>query len=150
MNSKSLTVTTFAVAFALNPLWANADQNNEKSVAIKAFADICIKTAPSFSDAANAAKSYGIEKFDDLGFMVMGSTKDQSLSVQIQKNKECAITTETQSDKSLTQQFIQTVSESTNSEVATKVPFKAKIQNDVFIFHHDRKGGEAYVMLKQN
>lgn len=127
-----------------------SDQGIEKAAAIKAFVDICLKTAPSFIDAAKAAKSFGIDEISDLGFMAMGSTKDQSIAIQIQKNKECVVTTGSQIDKTLTQQFIQAVGEITNSEAAARTPFKAKIQNEMFIFQHDRKGGEAFVMLKQN
>lgn len=138
-------------ALALCPSTANAtDPASEKSLAIRAFTDICLKTAPSFNDAAQAAKAYGISKIDDFGFMKMGATADQSLNVQITSNKECAITTESQGDPTLTQQFIQAVSETTHSTAAPKTPFTAKINNAMFIFEHDRKDGEAYVMLKQN
>ena len=140
----------FFLFVASAPLANASDQITEPSQAIKAFVDICLKTAPSFSEAAAAAKSYGIEEITDLGFATMGATKDQSMAVQISKNKECAITTESKSSGALTQQFIQAVSENTSTDAATKVPFRAKVKDDTFIFQHDRKGGEAFVMLKQN
>ncbi len=79
----------------------------------------------------------------------MGATSDQKVTVQIKKNMECAITTESQTDATLTRQFIQSVAEVTKSEPRAKVPFRASVQSETFIFQHDREGGEAFVMLKQ-
>ena len=78
----------------------------------------------------------------------MGFNRDQSLSVQIKEGIECAITTPTQSDRTLTKTFMQSVARAANASPAAKVPFRADISGQTFIFQHDRSGGEAYVMLK--
>lgn len=78
----------------------------------------------------------------------MGFNRDQSLSVQIKEEIECAITTPTQSDRTLTRSFLQSVARAANASPASKVPFRADIAGQTFIFQHDRSGGEAYVMLK--
>ena len=116
--------------------------------AISAFEEICLKTAPTFSRAARAAGAFGVTDFTSLGPGKMGFNRDQSLSVQIKEGVECAITTPTQSDRSLTKTFLQSVARAANASPAAKVPFRADIAGQTFIFQHDRSGGEAYVMLK--
>ncbi len=153
MNVKSsVLISLFSVITAFSAsssIASDASLEATKALAIKAFVDICVRTAPSFADAAIAAKSYGIDEIRDLGFMAMGATSDQKVAVQIKKNMECAITTESQTDATLTRQFIQSVAEVTKSEPRAKVPFRASVQSETFIFQHDREGGEAFVMLKQ-
>ncbi len=140
---------TVLTACATNPSATNSVASpTETSMAIQAFTDICLKTAPSFSGAAKAAAAYGITDIADAGFMRMGFTKDQSLGVQIKGGKECVITTADQRDRTLTKQFLQAVSQHSGSSVPQSVPVRAKIGNEVYIFQHDRKGGEAFVMLK--
>jgi hypothetical protein len=125
-----------------------AAQSGEAVEAIRAFEAVCIKTAPSFSGAAQAAKNFGITEITDAGFMKMGMNKDQSLGVQIKEENECAITTPSQNNGTLTKQFLQVVSQNSGTEISSRVPTKANVGGVSFIFHHDRKGGEAYVMLK--
>jgi len=128
-------------------------QNDETSPgkasnAIRAFEDVCLKTAPSFSGAPKAASSFGITEIIDAGFMKMGFNKDHSLSVQIKPNKECVITTPSQHDDTLTNQFLQVISQYSGETPDNHVPTEADINGIPFMFQHDRKGGEAYVMLK--
>lgn len=122
----------------------------EIAEAIRAFEDVCLKTAPTFSKAAAAAAGFGIGDITDVGFMKMGFNKDQSLGVQIKDNKECVITTPSQSNATLTRQFLQAVGRSSGTTPSNRVPVKATVGGESFIFQHDRKGGEAFVMLKLN
>lgn len=123
---------------------------SEVPVSIKAFSDICLKTGPSFVGAFKEANAYGVSQITDAGFMKMGFNKDQSLGVQIKENNECVITTPKRHDESLTEKFIHAVSQKTRVSASQGAPFKGEIGKDVFIFQHDRNGGEAFVMLKIN
>jgi hypothetical protein len=127
-----------------------AIQNSEPNISLMAFEEVCIKTAPSFSGAKAAATKYGITDIEDMGFTHSGMSKDQSIGVQIKPNNECVITTPSQKGSNLTREFLQMVSRNSNTTPSTKVPTKAQIDGTIFIFHHDRKGGEAFVMLKVN
>jgi len=118
------------------------------SAGILAFRDICLKSAPSFAGAETAARNHGISDLTDAGFAKMGMNEDQSLGVQIQANKECAITTPTQNDSSLTQQFLSVAGKFSSTPVAQSIPSKITLNGQTFILMHDRRGGEAYVMLK--
>ena len=118
--------------------------------AIKAFNDVCLKTAPTFSNAEKVAASYGMSDLLDLGFTKTGFNKDQSLGVQIKENKECVITTPSQQSKILTKTFLKIVEQYSSTPVSKTVPTKATINGKIFIFMHDRNGGEAYVMLNPN
>jgi hypothetical protein len=126
----------------------NFDDTIVDSQSIKAFRDICLATAPSFNTAEQSALNYGIDNIKDHGFSVMGMTADNSLGVQIKKNKECVITTPSQENGTLTAQFLKAVSGYSSTQVLNAVPSKVTINSTRFIIMHDRKGGEAFVMLK--
>ncbi|MFT0870075.1 hypothetical protein [Pseudomonas sp. CAM1A] len=117
--------------------------------AIEAFAAVCLKTAPSFDGAAEAATRAGIVELQDMGFMRMGFSADKSLAVQLSA-KECVITTPNQQDDSLTGQLLAAAKPYSQSPLAASVPTKLRIQGETFILHHDRKGGEAYVLMRSN
>ena len=145
-----LSLFTTTTIFLLSATFSPAVFSEEtKSESIKAFTDICLKTAPTFANASKEALAYGVTEITDVGFMKMGFNKDQSLSVQIKDNKECAITTPSQSSTTLTKEFLTAVSEFSESPISQNVPTKATIQKEVYIFQHDRDGGEAFVMLKK-
>ncbi|MFJ7142006.1 MAG: hypothetical protein ACN6P5_11665 [Pseudomonas protegens] len=118
------------------------------SAGILAFRDICLKSAPSFAGAETAARAHGIVELTDAGFAKMGMNQDQTLGVQVQINKECAITTPSQNDSSLTLQFLSSVAKFSSTPVAQSVPARITLDGQSFILMHDRRGGEAYVMLK--
>ena len=118
------------------------------SAGILAFRDICLKSAPSFAGAESAARAHGIVELTDAGFAKMGMNQDQTLGVQVQINKECAITTPSQNDSSLTLQFLSSVGKFSSTPVAQNVPARITLDGQSFILMHDRRGGEAYVMLK--
>jgi hypothetical protein len=118
-------------------------------VAIAAFRDLCLKTAPSFEKGIAEAKRYGAKKMDGtdaIGWI--GTTADGSLSVQIKPNKECATTSENKRDPSLQKQFAQVVTDVTDSAPAESntAAFFGTIRRHRYLFLHDRRGGEAYVM----
>jgi hypothetical protein len=117
------------------------------SKAIEAFVDICLKTAPSFAGSAEAAKRFGINDLQDMGFMRLGFTADKNLGVQLSE-KECVVTTPNQSDDSLTRQLLSAAQTYSQTPVADRVPSKVRIQDNNFILQHDRKGGETYVLLR--
>ncbi|MGZ0782940.1 hypothetical protein DNK59_10830 [Pseudomonas sp. TKO26] len=118
------------------------------SAGILAFRDICLKSAPSFAGAETAARSHGILELTDAGFAKMGMNEDQTLGVQVQAGKECAITTPSQNDSSLTQQFLSMAGKFSSTPLAQSVPTKITLDGQTFILMHDRRGGEAYVLLK--
>lgn len=146
------------IAFIFVPLLALAacsslttNNSGNQAVAVSdqtiiAFQEICLKTAPSFSGAEASAKSYGISEITDAGFMKMGFNADHSLSIQIQ-SKECAITSPSKSDNSLTKQFLAAISEFSKS-APHKVPAIVRINDQSYMVIHDRKGGEAYVIRR--
>ncbi|KAF0865986.1 hypothetical protein [Pseudomonas sp. LD120] len=118
------------------------------SAGILAFRDICLKSAPSFAGAETAARAHGIAELTDAGFAKMGMNQDQTLGLQVKANQECAITTPNQNDSSLTQQFLNTAAKFSSTPVAQNVPARITLDGQTFILMHDRRGGEAYVMLK--
>ncbi|WP_392890189.1 hypothetical protein ACF6ZU_01645 [Pseudomonas migulae] len=117
------------------------------SKAIEAFTDICLKTAPSFAGSADAAKRYGIDDLQDMGFTRIGFTADKNLAVQLSA-KECVVTTPSQPETTLTRQLLSAVQPYSQSAVADRVPSKVSVQGTNFILQHDRQGGEAYVLLR--
>jgi len=119
-----------------------------QSRAIAAFTDICLKTAPSFAGDAEAAKRFGIDEIQDMGFTRIGFNADKSLAVQLSE-KECVVTTPSQQDDSLTRQLLAVAGEYSQSPVAQGVPATVNIGGSMFILHHDRRDGEAYVLLRQ-
>ncbi|QNH76900.1 hypothetical protein GGD92_00995 [Pseudomonas protegens] len=118
------------------------------SAGILAFRDVCLKSAPSFAGAETAARAHGILQLTDAGFAKMGMNEDQTLGVQVQAGKECAITTPSQNDSSLTQQFLSMAGKFSSTALAQSVPTKITLDGQTFILMHDRRGGEAYVLLK--
>lgn len=116
--------------------------------ALLVFENVCINTAPTFADAPAKATKYGIARLDDLGFAQIGMRGDRSLSVQIQQGKECAVTTPPRNNEGLTAAFLQLISRQTGAELRTQVPTTVQLRGTAYVFHHDRRGGEAYVMLK--
>ncbi|WP_420962121.1 hypothetical protein [Brucella sp. IR073] len=118
---------------------------------IETFRNVCLATAPSFDGAIAAAKQRGIVKYLPLGKAQIGSNADNSVSVQVEPNHECAVTTPnyTGDGTALRAEFIEAVSKSAGAPVSgTNVPFTAQIKGAKFIFMHDRRGGEAFVALR--
>jgi hypothetical protein len=132
---------------------ALAADGKAMDIGIKAFKDICLASAPSFAGGTRLAKKYGVETWLPLGKEKMGMTKDDSLSVQIQPGKECAITTKTRPGTAVHTQFMKVVTGATKHAAIgkkTSNPFVATAGGKKFIFKHDRSGGEAYVMLSKD
>ncbi|KTC43554.1 MAG: hypothetical protein ACN6QY_07280 [Pseudomonas sp.] len=118
------------------------------SAGILAFRDICLKSAPSFNGAETAAREHGIGVLTDAGFARMGMNQDQTLGVQVQANKECAVTTPSQNDSSLTRQFLGVAGKFSSTALGQTLPARLTIDGQAYLLMHDRRGGEAYVMLK--
>ena len=116
--------------------------------AIQAFRNICLETAPDFSKAASAAKKHGIADVTDMGFMLIGLSADKNMSIQIKAGKECALTTPSQQDDSLTRQLLDAARELSSTPVGQTSPAKITLAGQIFILAHDRNDGEAYVLLK--
>lgn len=118
------------------------------SRSIQAFRDICLNNAPEFAGSMASAKAYGITETEDLGFMTMGFSADKSMSMQLKPGNECVVTTPQQNDDSLTRQLLSAVAASAKSPVPRSVPAKFVLAGQTFIVMHDRRGGEAFVLLK--
>ncbi len=120
---------------------------SSSDVGVAAFHDVCLATAPSFADAPAVAKKFGVSGLST-GVNGTGMTKDSSLSVQLKPGIECAVTTTSRPGDAIARQFMSVVTAATGTK-ATQTPFAAKLGANTFIFHHDRNGGEAFVMLKR-
>lgn len=142
-------VVAVVSACLISPHVALAEPKSSKGndIAIAAFKDVCLASAPTFATAAAKAKRYGVKSADpQLG----GMTEDRSMSVQIKPKRECAVTSERRSDRTLHAQFLRVIAGfgvdvPQGSKAGT--PFVAMIKGKRFIFQHDRQGGEAYVMI---
>jgi hypothetical protein len=120
---------------------------------IKAFEEICLKTAPSFSNAMVVSADYGILDFIQFGEVTIGATQDNSISLELVANKECVVSTKKLKDDNLVAQFQQKVAQFTDDandadEVsqALHAPFKAKLNGQNFVFKHNREEGETFLI----
>lgn len=125
-----------------------ADSTTAPNTSLRAFEAVCLKTAPSFAGAAAAAADFGITDVTDMGFTRIGMAKDNSIGVQIKPDKECVVTTPSQKVSRLSKEFLQLVGRHAQTPAPTRLPAKLKVNDATYMFHHDRKGGEAFVMLK--
>lgn len=85
---------------------AEPKSSKGNDIAIAAFKDICLASAPTFATAAAKAKRYGVKGADQ---QFGGMTEDQSMSVQIKPKRECAVTSESRSDRTLHAQFLREI-----------------------------------------
>lgn len=150
--ARTLLAATFATYLATPQITAAAPVEAGKGVdvAITAFKEVCLRSAPSFAAASAKAKRYGIKKLVTFGNAAMGMTDDKSLSVQIEPNRECSVTSPNRSNPALHAQFLRAIGEfADKTPQANKAgtPFPGMVKGHRFVFQHDRKGGEAYVML---
>ena len=120
---------------------------------IKAFEEICLKTAPSFSKAMVVSADYGILDFIQFGEVTIGATLDSSISLELVANKECVVSTKKIKDDNLAAQFQQKVAQFTDDandadEVsqALHAPFKARLNGQNFVFKHSREEGETFLI----
>jgi len=150
--ARTLLAAAFTALLATSQIAAAAPVQAGKGAdaAIAAFKDVCLRSAPSFASAAAKAKRYGIKELTMLGDSAMGMTGDNSLSVQIKPNRECAVTSPNRSNPTLHAQFLRAVGEfveKTPQDNKAGTPFPGMVKGHRFVFQHDRTGGEAYVML---
>lgn len=116
-------------------------------VGVLAFRDVCLASSPSFDKAWEFARQFGVKPANALG---IGMTDDGSLSVQVQPGKECSITSENRPGADVHEQFASVVANATGfpkEQLLNTNALKTLFRGKPVIFHHDRKGGEAYVML---
>jgi len=142
---------SLAALFVLLPVGSvfAAEPKTNVTDAIAAFRDICLKTAPSFSGAVDAAKVYGIEVVDDSGSALkLGFNKDQSVGIQLKKN-ECVITTPPQSTRKLTKQFVAAIGDFLGTPVDKRLPSLITISGQPFVVFHNRVDGETFVLMKK-
>lgn len=131
-----------------NPSTPSTDAKPQELVqAIQIFEQVCIKQAPSFAGSIQAAAEFGVKDVMDGGFATFASKPDKSLSVQVKEGRECAVTTPSQRDRTLSKQLLFVIQKYSTTTVATRIPTQGTIEGTSFLFHHDRKGGEAFVML---
>ena len=139
-------------ALIVAPVPAAAD-DSAIDVGVRAFTEICIASAPSFAKGDQLAKKYGVETWLPLGREKMGMTKDQSLSVQIEPGRECAITTPTRPGPTVHTQFMNALISAAKPGAITEETsfrFRATIGGKKYIFGHVRHDGEAYIMSPKN
>ena len=140
---------SLAALFMLLPMGSvfAAEPKNDMSDAIPAFRDICLKTAPGFAGAVDAAKVYGIE-VDSGSDLRIGFNKDKSVGVQLKKN-ECVITTPPQGGRKLTKQFVAAISDFLGAPVDKRLPSLITIAGQPFVVFHNRVDGETFVLMKK-
>ena len=114
--------------------------------ALQLFRDVCLDTAPSFKKAQAVAEKQGIGNFQDIGWVVMVLTEDKRLSIQIQKHKECAVTTSSSPDGKVSSAFMKMLSDYLGYKVLPQNPITIELNGGIFEVFHDRSGGEAYVV----
>lgn len=121
---------------------------------IKAFEEICIKTAPSFANAMVVSADYGILDFIQFGEVRLGATQDSSISLELIENKECIVSTKTLKDgnplKQLQQKVVQFTDDAQDANdvaQALHAPFKARLNGQNFVFKHNQEEGETFLML---
>jgi len=149
--ARTLLSAAFAAYLAAPQIAAAAPVESGKGadIAVAAFKDVCLRSAPSFATASAKAKRYGIKELLSFGNSAMGMTDDHSLSVEIKPNRECSVTSPNRSNPALHAQFLRAVGEFADTPQANTAgtPFQGVVKGYRFAFLHDRKGGEAYVML---
>jgi hypothetical protein len=123
----------------------SSTQPAKRSLGLDAFAAICLATAPDFSKTTDKAAAFGIELIGD-GSVKDGMTEDKSLTASVKSNG-CTITTESQRNRKLSEEFRALVAEFTGIKQTSKFPFKIQIGGKDFLVMHDRNDGEAFVLL---
>jgi len=122
----------------------------QADVGIRAFINVCLFTAPSFSGAASRASEFGIGELQDMGFTQMGFSADHSLGLQVSRGKECTITTPDRPRISrLRKSFAAALSNATGQDVSELFPQVVSLNGQSYIIQFDSNGGEAYVILKR-
>lgn len=156
-SASSRSLIWFAAALALagcqtSPdIGTNAASVEVTDAGVLAFRDVCLGTAPGFADAQRRASSLGVTKFSELGTSRTGMTADKSLGVQIDPDRKCVVTTYSRTDANVRAQFAKVIGEAAGQPVTgiRTFPYVATLHGANFIFQHDRRGGEAYVMLRR-
>lgn len=118
--------------------------------AVTVFRDACLATAPGFEKAMEAARKFGVKPQLDLGASMVGMAPDGSFSLQIRAKNECAVTAESSPGPAVAEQFIAVVAEAAGvsaASLAGKDPIRITLGGQTYVVRHDRKGGEAYVIL---
>lgn len=141
------TVQQTAPAVALSDDMAITDKG------VLAFRDVCLASAPSYDKAWVLARKYGVKPDLDLGEEKSGMAADNSLSIQIQRGKECATTTPSRPDTAALQQFFVVIGNATGMPAQTAASSggpSATYRGKTFQFLANRKGGEAYVMRNRD
>jgi hypothetical protein len=118
--------------------------------AVMAFRDACLATAPSFDKAMAAARKFGVKPQMDLGSGMVGMAPDGSFSLQVRARKECAVTAESSPGPDVAEQFLDVVAKAGGVPAASlddSGPIKLTLRGRTYVVRHDRKGGEAYVII---
>ena len=145
------TITLLFVAACGQPAAVTTQSSPAQAdIGIRAFAGICLATAPSFRSAASKSSGFGLGPMKDMGFMQMASTPDGSLAMQLKAGQECVITTPDRSNiAQLRQDLAAAISNVTGQNISENFPQVVNIGGQSFIIQHDSNGGEAYVILKK-
>ncbi|WP_413988717.1 hypothetical protein ACMDCR_22250 [Labrys okinawensis] len=147
-HGRRLAVLASLACATLLPAPAHAQAVTDKAVLL--FRDACLDTAPSFDKAMAAAKKYGVKPQMDLGASVVGMAPDGSFSLQVRGKKECAVTAEASPGPEVAAQFASLVAQASGKPAAglsTGAPVTITLHGQTYVVRHDRKGGEAYVIM---
>lgn len=142
---------TLALGFALAlPNTSSSRAGDVTDKALMLFRDACLATAPAFDKAMAAAKKHGIKPQMDLGASLVGMAPDGSYSLQVRGKKECAVTAEKTASPTVAEQFRSVVAAAAGvpaASLASDGPIQITMRGQTYVVRHDRKGGEAYVIM---
>lgn len=127
---------------------ATAGDITDKAVML--FREACLATAPAFDKAMTVAKKHGIKPQMDLGASLVGMAPDGSYSLQVRGKKECAVTAEKSAGPAVAEQFRNVVGAAAGvpaASLASEGPIQITMRGQTYVVRHDRKGGEAYVIM---
>ena len=140
-------VLGFAAGLSALPPASTGDVTDK---AVMLFRDACLATAPAFDKAMAAAKKHGIKPQMDLGASLVGMAPDGSYSLQVRGKKECAVTAEKSAGPAVAEQFRSVIGVAAGvpaTSLASEGPIQITMRGQTYVVRHDRKGGEAYVIM---
>ena len=117
---------------------------------LSVFNDICLSTAPNFTNAKKRAAKYGFGKYISLGKGIIGSSPDESMNIQITPGMECAMGNAFLGGRNVFPAFVKLVASRAKkmpNPLPIKPPFTALVGSQTLIFHLDRHGGDTFVII---
>lgn len=145
MSTYALTALFFVVASISSSVQA---QNPSPELAVRAFIDICIKSAPNFVSAQEASKAYGFKKFVGKDGLFFGVNQAENLVVQIKDEQSCSVDIPPVPAQNMSQLFTNELGKVLDQAPSSSSPFRAKVGTQVFMFDYVSHGSHRLIMVK--